>query len=86
MKDEREILRKSIIERIAIKKSIYGLTARDAKNSEDEEARLLLYYDEAEYKTFQEHLGEELFNDVIKYNMLYNNKQNLILNKVPPNK
>lgn len=79
MTEQREILRRSIINRIAEKKNtIWGvLTRQIAGDSKKEDLYLLELYDHAHVKAFKEFLEEDLFNDLIKYNVEYHNKPNI---------
>jgi hypothetical protein len=71
--NEREIERRGIIERLKLKNSIFGVAARSGLTDEQEEDLLNVCYQEAYTQSFQAHLEEELFNDLISYQRKYNN-------------
>ncbi len=71
----KTLLRSRIIKKIAEKKSLWGLAAREVEGTEQEEELIKIMCEEAHIKSFQEHLGKELFDDLIKYNIKYNSNQ-----------
>lgn len=72
-------LRKKILNNLSMKKSVYGKAAELALgDSELEEDFLVECYEQCHISGFQNFLGKELFNDVINYNITYNNKLNII--------
>lgn len=79
MIEQKNILRKSIIERVGKMNSVWGLVASGVEDEKQEEELINILYEEADIKSFQEYLGKELFNDVINYNVKYNNKKKIDL-------
>jgi hypothetical protein len=73
----RKALRNKIIKEIKDKKTIYALVADYAIRHKKEEEFLIECYEQAHVPSFRNTLGEELFNDLIKYNVQYNNKQKI---------
>lgn len=73
----RKVLRNKIIKGIKDKKTIYALVADYALRKNEVEQFLIECYEQAHVISFQNTLGAELFNNLIKYNVLYNNKQKI---------
>ncbi len=87
----RSVLRKNIINKIIEKNALHSLVAKYAVKHNKENQFLIECYEQAHVLAFQSFLGEELFNDLIKYNVQYNSKQkinfmntNLINQKIKP--
>lgn len=73
----RSELRKKIIKEIINKNVLHSVVAKYAVKHKREDEFLILCYEQAHVGAFQKFLGEELFNDLIKYNVQYNNKQKI---------
>jgi hypothetical protein len=67
MLSEKENKRKEIIERLKSLNSVYGIAARSKMNEEQEEELIKVCYYDGEIPSFQEHLGKELFKEIVKY-------------------
>lgn len=73
----RNELKESIINRIIEKEALHSDIAKYARKHQREEEFLIICYNQGHVGAFQEFLGEELFNDLINYNVEYNNKQKI---------
>lgn len=70
-------LRNKIINKIIETNVLHSLVAKYAVKHKKENQFLIECYEQAHVLAFQRFLGEELFNDLIKYNVQYNNKQKI---------
>lgn len=70
-------LRKKIINKIIEANVLHSVVAKYAVDNNREDEYLILCYEQAHVLAFQKFLGEELFNDLIKYNVQFNNKQKI---------
>lgn len=74
----REQERRSIIDNLKKLESVFGRAAKLAnRSSEDEEDSIRECYEQCYAGAFRKHIGKELFNDLVKYNVQYNNKQKI---------
>ncbi len=70
-------LRTKIINKIIEANVLHSVVAKYAVENNREDEFLIICYEQAHVGAFQKFLGEELFNDLIKYNVQYNNKQKI---------
>ena len=73
----RNELRNKIIKEIIDRNVLHSVVAKYAVENDREDEFLIICYEQAHVGAFQKFLGEELFNDLIKYNVQYNNKQKI---------